>query len=225
MYYVLKLKGNVSLTDRKKYVNSLWGAREKLGMMQKFAKSVKFTSKTEDEVKSVLYGAIHAKPYGDTLVEFHFKQDSIDVAKKFTKFLTKVYPQVSVETDGAFAKPNALEFVMSYIFSSLTDFPVTVECSLSEPLNETELEQVKTLIEDIKVENLYYICRQFKCDTCEEYHPDKPIHFEIDNHYKFSHVKKKREKLGLNVDDCFYCKKEVKGDFCEECAGSYTFKI
>ena len=72
MYYVLKLKGNISLLDKKKYIDSLWGASEKLGMMQKFAKSDKFTSKTEDEVKSVLYGAIHAKPYGDTLVEFYF---------------------------------------------------------------------------------------------------------------------------------------------------------
>ena len=225
MYYVLKLKGNVSLTDRKKYVNSLWGPREGMGIMEKFSRSVKFNDKTEDEVRSVLYNAIYAKPYDENLIEFYFKQDSIDIAKKFTKFLSKIYPQVTVETDGSFKLPNTLEFIMSYIFSTLNDSPVNLECSISTPLTLEELNQVKTLIEDIKVDNLYYICRQFKCDTCEENNPDSPIHFEIDNHYKFGYIKEERVKLGLNADDCFFCKKEVTGDFCEDCENPYIFKV
>lgn len=225
MYYVLKLKGNISLTDKKKYVHSLWGTREEMGIMEKFSKAVKFDNKSEDEVKSVLFDAIHAKPYGETLIKFYFKQDSIDIAKKFTKFLSKVYPQLKVETDGSFELPNPLEFIMSYIFSNLNDSPVNLECSIHTPLTPEELNQVKTLIEDIKVDELYYICRQFKCNTCEENNPETPIHFEIDNHYKFGYVKQAKIEEGLKDDGCFFCKKEVTGDFCEDCEEPYTFKI
>lgn len=119
-----------------------------------------------------------------------------------------------------------IDFILGYILSNIEDYPVTLELSLPEKLNKKEMKKVEALIQSVKSNNLYYLCRQFKCGTCQENNPNSPIHFEIDYHYKWNRRQGIRAELGLPEEEkCFHCESIVTEDFCTVCKRDYAFKI
>lgn len=222
MYYVLfvKPKKQLSIKEKRKFIDSFVGDpfsfNEKLGIIEKFAKATVNSFVKEEETKKSIFDAFVATPFKETICSFYFSQNEIEIAKKWEKFLKKVYPELETFTDGSFEKPSGFELLLSYIYTNIQEFPVTLETSIDSKLDKNQLQQVKTIVEEMKEDNMYYVCRQFKCSVCKERNPEKPIHFEIDYHYK---------PKTKGHPECKKCGGVLYFNECEICENSYEFYI
>lgn len=244
-YLVIQVKAPQEITplERKKYINSLYddnmSINEKdnsIGFFRKFSYALGY--KPYDDYKYttpdyLISENLYAYPEGEILFEFFiekgvtsaydnsFSYGNGTIAGKWADFLKKVFPQLEVSIYVTKVKPNRETWLTSYFFKSIENFPVSIETSIGEKLNDNELESIKKIVDLFKDYPLKFKLLQYKCSTCEEYDSNSPIHLELLYSYNNAHRKDLAIKNDWNYSgpSCFCCMNSVSldEDLCENC--------
>lgn len=249
-YLIVQVKEKEQITPlkRKEYISSLYGkfheVEKTMGFLKKFSyalgyKKYEANSKyvtPEDIIQNMFYAYVD----GDVIFEFYIPKgetvafdnsysfENGDIGRKWANFLSKVFPELEVTIKVSHKIPSRGDALSSYFFKFIQDFPVTIETSISEVLNQNEINKIKKVVEVYKENPLKFKLLQYNCNTCKSNHEDKPIHLELDYWWSEEESKKTHEEIGLeyNGPTCFICSNSVnEEDLCLSCYANLNGKI
>lgn len=211
-YLIVRVETNEAIESlkRKDYINSLYDTTNSyinedgsIGFFKKFSYSLGFKPYdghyhiTPDRIISDNF---YAYPKGDIMFEFYIKKgvttspdDSFSygngtIARKWANFLSKIYPHLSVSIHVNQDLPSRKILLTSFLFKSIEESPVTIETSISEELNEDEIQSLSEIVKLYESYPLKFKLLQFHCSTCEGYDSESPIHLEL--LYSYNDIKR-----------------------------------
>lgn len=193
-YLVVQAKlGNSSLSQKKKYINSLFStftnSNVKSGFFNKFSKALGFKEEDKFTPEDILVENFFVYHDKECFMEFYFPEKGYlhgsevaisysELAEKWKNFLNKVFPQLSLETTVKEKTSSEEIFLISTILKVVEDYPISTSVSLSKKMDSETLETLKTMIESLKLD-LNYEIEQYYCNTCFSNDSNNPIHLEF----------------------------------------------
>lgn len=242
----------ISSLEKKEYIDSLYdnhhmiSNERKEGFMNKFSKAMgyKYIEYHHEDYECrpsiVLFNHFYTYPYGNVIGDFYV--DNIDTISakgnhlynnkemliKLGYFFKKIFPELEVSFFEKDELPNRKVWLESFTFKSIEiDYRVTIECSLSKPLNEEEVEAVKKVVSLFKDLEFKFKVLCFECETCKSNDPEAPYHFSIEYDYNHNSYRKTEFLYHNNLNyeqKCFYCagtlsktEKKYNQDTCGDC--------
>jgi hypothetical protein len=99
-----------------------------------------------------------------------FSYDTYDIAKKWQKFLEKVYPKLLVKIDYISKRPklSLRDFTFQYFYRNLQEnFPYTLEFSSKKKLKNADMAYIVPKLQTLSNDRISIAQRE--CETCLEY--------------------------------------------------------
>lgn len=234
-YIGLRLSSSegIDFLEKKEYIDSLYdnhhmGANnKKIGFINKFswAMGYKYIEYHHEDYlcrpSIVLFNHFYGYPYGNAICDFYVENvDTISAKGKFMynnkemlvklgRFLKKVFPELDVSFFEKDELPSRKVWLESFSFTSIEiEYRVTIEASLSEPLNNEEIEAVKKVVSLFKDLDFKYKVLCYECESCKSNNPKNPFHFSIEYDYNDNSYRKINFLYNDSLEyepKCFYC--------------------
>lgn len=186
--YIIKLysENPIEIKERKEFLWSIFSS------INKFNDAIGYKEEIKNCPNRILFDKMRTPYEGNVIAEFFIpikKQRTFpnsksvfgkDIAEKWVKFLKKVYPMLNVSLEiGVYKKIPLVEFATQYFISAIErDTRCTIEFAASEYLTDKEKEYILSKIQPLS--DFKLSIHQGYCETCEGYHPNSPIHTEIE---------------------------------------------
>ncbi len=127
----------------------------------------------------ILHFYIESKEFKHPVPKFSYKTK--DIANKWAKFLSKIFPEliVKVEEISEIPKLSLKDFALQYFYRNLEEnICYTIEFSSEKLLENNEIKEILDSISSLSSDKI--TIAQHKCSTCSSHtNGEKPYHIEI----------------------------------------------
>ena len=122
--------------------------------------------------------------------EYHqnkkYSYNTLEMVLKLQNYLYRFIPNIRIEIKiQPQFKISERDFLLSNFLTCLAENEIVDnECAVAHKTKDKDRKYIVSIFESLGAENVSF--EQFYCETCEEYHPDRPYHTELDfNHWSY----------------------------------------